>query len=336
VWLFTSAAIGTAQTPVAPAPAAAPPPLPAPVETPAYQPGLFSDQPAAGSDRFSGNHNFSNFINWMSNPLYNIDPRAVTAVYPIFGSQWVSNAAPIPNADMQVYGPGITIALSDRFAMGLNQGGYEAIHMSRNPVQRDRLFQLDPLGRFRDVEMGGERKGWMNLGGFFQYTLIEDVENQGILTAGLHWEAPSGSYEVFQGHGPLELAPYVTAGKEFGKFHVLATTGFQFPVGPGDDNLKVWYANVHLDRQCFEWLYPLVEFNTNTLTKSASFGLTTRRGFVDFGNFEATGTVVTLAAGANAVLIRERLEVGAAYVTVIASQRDFAANGVICKMTLRY
>ena len=54
-------------------------------------------------------------------------------------------------------------------------------------------------------------------------------------------------------------------------------------------------------------------------------GLPTRRGFIDMGNFEATGTVVSLAAGVNAVLIRERLEIGAVYTTVIASQHAMPA-----------
>ena len=85
------------------------------------------------------------------------------------------------------------------------------------------------------------------------------------------------------------------------------------------------------------WLHTLWSSSTPpTLTKSGSAGLATRRGFIDFGNFEANGTVVSLAAGANAVLIRERLEIGAVYTTVIASQRDFNANGMIVKMTLRY
>ena len=128
----------------------------------------------------------------------------------------------------------------------------------------------------------------------------------------------------------------MTVGKQFGKFLVLATTGFVFPAGPGSDNRHVYYANVHFDRQCFGWLYPLVEFNTNALTKSANVGLTTRRGFIDFGNFESTGTVVSLAAGANAVLVRERLEFGAVYTTVISSQSNISANGVLVKMTLRY
>src|SRR5262249_685338 len=153
---------------------------------------------------------------------------------------------------------------------------------------------------------GGHRSGWLNAGGFVQYTLIEDVDNQFLLTGGMRWVAPCGSREIFQGHGPMHLAPYGTVGKEFGEFHILATAGYLFPAGPGDDTSNWFYANVHFDRRVFGWLYPLVEFNCTYFTKSAQFGLDTRRGFIDFGNFSAAGNIVTMAAGANAVLIPER------------------------------
>jgi hypothetical protein len=133
------------------------------------------------------------------------------------------------------------------------------------------------------------------------------------------------------------LAPYVTLGKEFAEFyHVLATTGYLFPAGSGGDISHVYYADVHFDRQCFGWLYPLVEFNTTVSSGGGSPFLLTRRGYVNFGNFESTGTTVTLAAGANAVLIRERLEIGAVYTTLIGSQRDVGVNGLLAKISLRY
>jgi hypothetical protein len=188
----------------------------------------------------------------------------------------------------------------------------------------------------RDIAGGGSRTGFLNVGGFAQYTLIEDVPGQFLLTGGVRLEAPCGSHEVFQGHGPAHMAPYLTAGKEFGEFHVLATTGYYFPIGPGSDNSQLFYADLHLDRRCFGWLYPLVELNCIYHTRSVSFGLVTRRGFVDFDTFEASGNIVILAAGANAVLVPERLEVGAVYTTSIATQRDFDVNGLLVKMVLRY
>jgi hypothetical protein len=301
----------------------------------------------SGNGFLTGNHDFRNFINFISNPLTSIDPRAVTAIYPLFGQEWISNASPIPNGEAQVYGPAITIALSDRFAAGINQGGIADANFSANPIQRQRIIQDERLqellsarvaARVGSLDFSGDRFGFLNLGGFFQYTVIENVQSQFLLTVGLRWEAPCGSHELFQGYGPAELSPYFTVGKEFGNYHVLFTTGYEFPVGAGNDTLNVYYANIHFDRRCFGWLYPLVEINSNFLTsgRSVDFGLDTRRGFIDFGDFEATGNVVTLAAGANAVIVPEHLEFGLVYTTTIATQRDLEANGIIAKMTIRY
>jgi hypothetical protein len=324
----------------------------------------------------TGNHNFTNFIGFLSNPLQNIDPRAVTAIYPIFMSTWTPAIGPVPSGDAQLYGPALTLALSDRFALGLNQGGYADVALSksdrdlvmridqlgrtfllnllsRNPqaavallrqkgfsaadVQRlEQLGSFDPLGQYRDAEIGGSRTGWLNLGGFFQYTLVEDVHAQFLLTAGLRWEAPCGSYEIFQGHGPLHLAPYLTLGKEFCNFHFLATAGYQFPAGPGSDNSQIFYANAHVDVQLFGWFYPVVEVNSIAHTRSVSIDLPARFGLIDMGSFEATGNIVSLAVGANAVLVPEKVELGAVYTTPLSTQHDFYFNGLIVKMMLRY
>jgi hypothetical protein len=151
-------------------------------------------------------------------------------------------------------------------------------------------------------------------------------------------EVPCGAHEVFQGYGPAEMATYLTAGKELGEFHALGTVGYQFPLGPGSDNEQFFYANLHLDRRLFGWLYPLVEFNCvyHTVNVGASFELPTRRGLIDFNDFSSTGNGVFLAAGANAVLIPERLELGAVYTTNIAGQNNLNVNGLLVKMVIRH
>jgi hypothetical protein len=322
------------------------PTMPAPSfdgSAPPLIPNCSAEPQCANNNGFlTGNHNFPNFINWVSNPLENIDPRAVTAIYPIFGSAWITTPSALPDGDFQIYGPAITVALSERLAIGLNQGGYAVSHFSRDQSARivndPRFAGLRPdlQARLRDIASGGERDGFLNMGGFVQYTLIEDVPNQFLLTGGVRLEVPCGANEVFQGYGPAEMAPYLTVGKEFGEFHLLATTAYEFPIGPGNDNQQIFMLNVHLDRRCFGWLYPLVEVNALYHVTSVGFGLDTRRDFVDFGNFESSGNVVTLAVGANAVLVPEHLEIGAVYTTVIASQGNLDANSLLVKMVLRY
>ncbi len=261
----------------------------------------------------TGNHNFPNFIGFMSDPLQSIDPRAMTDIYPIFGTAFVSSSFILPSGNLQLYGAGLTVALSDRFAVGLNQGGYAVSSFA-----------------------GKAHDGWLNLGGFGQYTLIEDVPDQFLVTAGLRWAAPSGESSVFQGHGPALLAPYMTAGKELGEFHVLGTFGYQFQAASGDSTTNLFYTNVHFDRRLFGWLYPLIEFDYSYHSRSVDISDSTPSGFFNFGDFEGTGNILALAAGFNAVVVPEKFEFGAAYTTTLATQRSFGENGVIVKMVYRY
>jgi len=277
-------------------------------------PTLFTEAGSEGTPGgfLTGTHSFPRFIGFLSNPIQNIDPRSVTELYPIFMSNWPSAFPPLPSGDMQLYGAGLTVAVTDRLAVGLNQGGYA-------------------YGEFDKT-----RQGWLNLGGFAQYTLIADVPDQFLLTAGLRWEAPTGEADVFQGHGPAHLAPYATVGKELGEFHFLMTGGYQFPANSARDGLDLFYLNVHLDRRICGWLYPLVEFNCIYHRTGIDLSRPDRPGYFNFGTFESTGNLVALAAGFNAVIVPEKLEFGMVYSTDIATQHDFSFNGVLAKMVLRY
>jgi hypothetical protein len=95
-------------------------------------------------------------------------------------------------------------------------------------------------------------------------------------------------------------------------------------------------ADDHLDRQMFGWLYPLIEFNWIEHTTTASLDLPARRGFFDLNNFESSGNILTMAVGANVVLIPAKLEFGAVYLTSIAAQHDFNVVGLMVKMVYRY
>lgn len=141
---------------------------------------------------------------------------------------------------------------------------------------------------------------------------------------------------MFQGRGPVYLAPYVTLGKELGYFHVLATAGYEFPAASWSTTANFFYLNAHLDRHCFGWVYPLVELNWIYHTRDTDVDLQTQRGFIDFNNFSSTGNLVTLAVGVNLVLIQDRLELGGVYTTPLATRRDFDFNGLLVKMVLRY
>jgi hypothetical protein len=277
-------------------------------------PAYFSEAGSAGGTNgfLTGNHDFPRFIGFLSNPIMNIDPRAVTEFYPLFISNWTNAFPPLPGGDVQLYGGGLTVAASDRLAIGLNQGGYADAHYNR------------------------DRNGWLNLGGFAQYTLIADVPNQFLLTVGMRWEAPTGEADVFQGHGPVHLAGYATVGKEFGDYHFLATGGYQFPVRDVRDGTDLFYLNAHIDRRINCWLYPLFELNWIQHNTGIDLSRGDRPAFFNFGTFEVTGNLLAMAVGANAVLVPEKVEFGMAYTRSLATQHDFEFNGLIAKLVLRY
>jgi hypothetical protein len=289
--------------------------------------------PETPSSRLSGNHNFDNFIGFLSNPIRNVDPRAMTEIYPLYGAAYFNGTPALPGGNFQAFGPGITVALSERLAVGLNDGGYAVADLNKGG---NGFFQ-NRFGRvFNRLDFSGQREGWVDFGGFAQYTIIEDAPAQFLLTAGLYLETPTGSKAIFQGNGPANMAPYMTFGKEFGNYHILGTTGYQFPLGGGSSTSHVFFSNVHFDRKCFGWLYPLVEFNYNVSATSHDVSLPTRQGFINLGNFDTEGDTLTVSAGANAVIVKSKLEFGAVYTTSIASQSKFDVNAFLIKMVLRY
>ncbi len=193
-----------------------------------------------------------------------------------------------------------------------------------------------PAAARRVTSFPNRRAGWLDIGGYAQYTVIRDVPNQFLATVGLGWTAPTGSSSIFQGSPPAYLSPYLTAGKEFGDFHILSTTGFKFPAGSGTVTGETFYGTVHLDRRCCGWLYPLVEFNWAAATKHINLDLPFRPDIFGLDNFTANGNIVTIAPGVNTVIIPDKLELGAIYQTPIASENHIHFNSFLVKMVLRY
>ena len=109
---------------------------------------------------------------FVSNLTRNFDPRSLTQLWPIFTYAWTDPFRVIPSGQLSAYGPGFSAALTERLCIGLSSGGPAWAHFNR------------------------QRTGWTNLGGFAQYTIIRDTDDQFLLTGGLIWEAPSGSKEI--------------------------------------------------------------------------------------------------------------------------------------------
>ena len=137
--------------------------------------------------------------------MQSIDPPRCHRNLALVLKRWADGNGPLlAEANAQAYGAGLDVALSDRLSFGLSQGGYAVLNI--NGTRQGLLTKLGLPVPERDV--GGQREGWLNLGGFVQYTLIANPEKQFLLTAGMRWEAPAGATQIFQGGAnPAYLSP---------------------------------------------------------------------------------------------------------------------------------
>src|SRR5262249_10552074 len=112
VLLLAALASRASSQDVVPAPHVQAFPVIPPPEVSWHEPSYLPAEGTAGGqgDLLSGNHNFPNFIGFMSDPIQSIDPRAVTAIYPIFGAAWTSADPPLPPARILVAAPPTTVA----------------------------------------------------------------------------------------------------------------------------------------------------------------------------------------------------------------------------------
>ena len=70
-------------------------------------------------------------------------------------------------------------------------------------------------------------QGFFDLGLGFKYALIEDPENQFILTPALRMDIPAGNIGVFSGTGAGVIIPSVSGAKGFEDLHLIGSLGWR-------------------------------------------------------------------------------------------------------------
>lgn len=267
---------------------------------------------------FESDRAFDNFIGPISNPIFTKDPRALTEARLLFIQNHIPSGHPLGGGDFQVYALQVRVALTDRLSFIADKDGHAVI---KTPA-------------------GGKKTGWLNLAAGLKYSFIRDEERQLLVTSGFMFEPQTGEADVFQSNGRGLFTVFGTLGKEFGcKNHLLLNGGYHFPVD-SNANSSLFYAQVHLDRQMFGWMYPLVELNWFHWTQGGNRGLPPALGEGDgLLNLGTTGVagndLVTVAAGLKAKLSRN-LDAGFAYEVPISNRKDLLSNRVIAELILRY
>lgn len=266
---------------------------------------------------FESDHAFDGFTNPVSNPVLSKDPRSNTWVRFLFVNNNFPGAHPFGGGNAQVYAMQVNVALTERLTFIADKDGYS---------------QITP-------RVGSRTSGWLDLAAGLKYTLIRDVENQFLFTAGLMYEAPSGAAQVFQSQGSGIFTPFVTYGKQFADhWHFIGTHGFSFAVDPSQ-NSSFFYHSLHLDREIGGWFYPLVELNWFQYTQGGNLlprAIGEGDGLLNLGTQGMNGRqLLTTAIGAR-FKITEGISAGAAYEFPLSNYKGILNNRVTADLVLRY
>ncbi len=277
------------------------------------------DMPEETRGFLQSDHAFSRFIGPVSAPILSKDPRSLTEVRGLFIENWMPDTNPTGNGNFQVYAAQLRVALTDRLTFIADKDGYASLHPGH----------IIPSA-----------SGWLDIAAGLKYTFIRDVENQFLLTGGFMFEPPTGEKKVFQHSGAGLLTVFGTSGKEINEnWHILGNLALQVPMN-SNANSTFGFAQVHLDRACFGWFYPLVEFNWYHYLAGGNHGLPAILGELDnlinLGTSQmANADLVTMAAGAKARLSRN-LELGSVYEYPLSNRQDFLGGRLIAELILRY
>ncbi len=319
---LVAGAVQAAESPPVPPPTATPapaasPPLVAPSDCGTATNGIWDGASTDGA-LFESDRCFPNFIGPISNPVLSKDPRALTEARALFLTDSIPHDHPLGGGDFQVYGLQVRVALTDRLSFIADKDGVASIHPG----------------------VGKSETGALDIAAGLKYAFIRDVENQFLVDGGFMFEPQTGESNVFQGQGTGLFTLFLTGGKEFGDcYHILGNTGYQLPVDRSQ-NSSFFYTSLHLDKQMFGWLYPLVELNWFHWTGSGDRGLPSALGegdgLINFGTSGVAGNdLVTVAVGLKAILNRH-MDIGVAYETPISTRQDLIENRVLAELIFRY
>jgi hypothetical protein len=182
--------------------------------------------------------------------------------------------------------------------------------------------------------------GFANIAAGFKYALIDDRENNFILSPRLVIEIPVGQDNVYMGYGDGIAITSVSAGYQLFGVNVLGDFGFQVPFNRNKQSTSMMY-HLHLSYPIFDFFVPVVEMNGWHYMNSGNGKLKLdvegagKISLVDIGvlGFEAVDVanlgnkhvaghdLITMAFGAR-IPINDNVSLGAAYEIPVTHRED--------------
>ena len=258
-------------------------------------------------------HQFTDFISPMTNPVYFEDPRTLTEARAIFINHSIPNN--LGGGSVQVYATQLRAALTENLSIIATKDGFI---VSESPLLND---------GFADV--------WAGL----KLNVFKDVETQTLLSVGTVFEIPAGSHTALQGNSTGEFHLFATGGTEFlPSWHFVSGSGFRLPTNTTNQN-QMWYWSNHVDKKLgSSGFYLFTECNWYYYMSSGN-GLQAPIGGGDLFNLGSVAMAGQSAVtGAYGVKYKpsKHVEIGLAYEIPYSSRRDLLQNRLTADLILRF
>ncbi|MBI3414145.1 MAG: hypothetical protein HY043_02305 [Verrucomicrobia bacterium] len=253
-------------------------------------------------------------ISPVANPLFFESPLIQSEVRPIFMYHNISDD--FIGGFARVYAVQLRYAVTERLAIIATKDGFIQLRPNVAALRKD---------------------GWADIGAGLKYALIDDKENNFILTPGVKYELPSGNTRVFQGNGDGEFDVFVSAMKGWDKFHATASVGGRIPVNFDDETASLHYS-LQLDYHVCQWFIPFAVASGHTVLNEGKGPAFKVEGFdlINFGASDAGGFTQIAVGGGFRSRLCKWADVGFAYEKGVTSPKGLFDDRFTVDMIVKF
>jgi hypothetical protein len=255
-----------------------------------------------------------NTIAPVTNPLFFEAAQINTEIRPIFIHHEIPTSF-LGGGDANVYAVQARWAVNDRLAIIATKDGY---------------VDLDLPGA------GISENGWADIAFGLKYAVVDDEENQLLVTPGLKLEIPTGSGDVFQNNGDGEWNLFVSAVKGFDDLHFTGSVGVRIP-NDGDDESSFLHWSAQVDYYTCKWFIPFVAFNSFTVLSGGNGAIPTEGyDLINFGSAAADGETYNAVGFGFRSRLHERVDLGFAYENGVGSDEGIMDDRYTVDMIISF
>jgi hypothetical protein len=265
----------------------------------------------------------------VANPIYFEDPRITSEVRPFFIQHYfpkrfdITGGSVALDGDAQVFALQLRYALTERLALIATKDGY---------------IQIKPDGALAN----NHGYGWADLAAGLKYALVDDEENQLLITPGLTITLPTGDDEVLQDDGDGEWNLFVSAAKGFDKLHLMGNLGFRIPNNFDNQTAQAHYS-LQVDYEVHRYFVPFLVLNGYTMLSDGNDlllgAVPLNTEFYDLANFGSTDvagdTQIALGGGARSHLTKN-IDLGVAYEVGVSDRVGIFDSRITVDMIWRF